>query len=134
MSLEIKKLPEPDEGVMLVSTEAYNRLVDALNALLLMQVKPQGVGKLLVGDKNAILDLSGIEQYVVQLVQAVQNGGAGGGSSAGGGSGGGSGGNPPVGGGGGGGGLPPEFEQRLNNMSFAGKCNGDGTFTITGSI
>lgn len=124
---KLERLSESGDGVILVDTKAVNRLIDKLNAIIDTQVSPQGVGKYMVSDKNAILDLSGIEQYIYGLVQAANNGGGGGGASGGGGSGGGSGGVPPGGGGG-----SSEFESWKNNVQWTAKCNGDGTLTISG--
>jgi hypothetical protein len=129
---KLEKLEEGDSGqVVLVDTRAFNRLIDKMNAMIDMDISPQGVGKYLVSDKNAVLDLTPLEQKVFQWVQAAVNGGAGGGAGGGGGSGGGTGGNPPGGGGsGGGGGGNPEFEYWRNNMQWTATCNGDGTITI----
>jgi hypothetical protein len=121
---KLEKLEEGDSGqVVLVDTRAFNRLIDKMNAMIDMDISPQGVGKYLVSDKNAVLDLTPLEQKVFQWVQAAVNGGAGGGAGGGGGSGGGTGGNPPGGG-------NPEFEYWRNNMQWTATCNGDGTITI----
>lgn len=122
----LEHLPEGDGGaVVLVSTTAVNRLIDKMNALIALQISPQGIGSLKVGDKNAILDLSGIREYIVSQIQAVENGGAGGGPNGGGGTG-----NPggPPGGSPGGGSLA-DLEHRLNNGVVEIECNGDGTAT-----
>jgi uncharacterized membrane protein YgcG len=124
---KVDLLKEAEDGVILVDTVAYNRLVRAINALVLMQIAPQGIGSFKVGDKNSVLDLSQLENKVYQWVQAAVSGGAGGGAGSGGGSGGGDAGGG--GGSGGGTGFPPDIEQRFNNMSVEITCNGDGTAT-----
>lgn len=73
MSGALEKLPEPDKGFILVSSVAYNRLLKAVNAIILLQIAPQGIGSLKVGDENAVLDLGPLESaQIVARVVAVE--------------------------------------------------------------
>lgn len=111
----------------LLDTDKANELVDAINSLQQMQVNPQGFGKLTLGDKNIILDLTQIRDLINQLTTTVnaysQTSGAGGG-----------------GGGGGGRDALTTFTvnkliEALSTMTLAAVCNpGDGTITVTLTI
>lgn len=72
----------------LLDTDKANELVDAINSLQQMQVNPQGFGKLTLGDKNIILDLTQIRDLINQLTTTVnaysQTTGGGGGGGGGG--------------------------------------------------
>lgn len=73
-----------DDVPSLNSAEKGNELIRAINALLQLQIVPVGYGKLTVGDKNIILDLTDRRNLDVQppastAAQGVNVGGSGGG-------------------------------------------------------
>lgn len=71
------------------SAEKGNELIDAINALLEIKISPEGYGKITLGDKNAIIDLTDLQKIITGLsttvaamsTTTVAGGGGGGGSS-----------------------------------------------------
>ncbi len=83
----IKKLVA-GETPSLMEASKGNELIEKINAILQLQVSPQGFGKITDGDKNLILDLTPIRDLINQLSTAVSaysqttgGGGGGGGGS-----------------------------------------------------
>lgn len=85
---QLIKLLVADQTPSLLDTEKGNEVIEQLNALLQMQLNPQGFGKITLGDKNVILDLTPLRDLINQLTTTVnaysQTTGGGGGGGGGG--------------------------------------------------
>jgi hypothetical protein len=55
----------------LLDTDKGNELIDVINALLRLTASPTGWAKLVVGDKEVVLDLSGLDKIIQQLQIAI---------------------------------------------------------------
>ncbi len=55
------------ETPSLIDADKGNELIDAVNQLLSLTISPQGFGKLIAGDKGAILDLTPLRNIFEQL-------------------------------------------------------------------
>ncbi len=64
---KVERFRESGDGVILMSTAAANKLVDAINALVDLQVSPQGFATLKVGDKNSVLDFVQLEERLKKI-------------------------------------------------------------------
>lgn len=66
-------LREKGKAPSLINAEEANRVIRLLNSLAGMQVSPQGVGKIVSNENNAVLDLSPLKSLIDQLAQVVQS-------------------------------------------------------------
>lgn len=108
----------------LLDTATANKLIDAINSLLSLTVAPNGAGKMVTGDGNAVLDLSGLisllsknQQSQDAINQTTSPGTPGGG-----------------GGGSGDSGRIDGIITALNNASITASCDDSGAITVNLTI
>lgn len=126
MPQQLKQFKKDDTRSLMEAGPA-NELVDAINAIMLAKVTPDGFGKFVVSGNNLVLDLSSLLDQL-QTIIAREVAKATGGSDGSGGSGG-------SGGGGGGNGQTVQqqidtLNSRLDNASITASCS-NGNVTVT---